>query len=177
MDGGTVVGTAVGVATLFFVLITLIWGSGLWGRREKIRIKVTNLACNITSDRELKVYLGMEFRRSGGSDIRDIKQVVIRPDQEISDELSQYFELDSEGSFIIDTRIELPRDKFMSSYDKWEHPTYRISPNTQNPPQRSEVMQIASQLNQKSYKIGLVWYDNDKITWKTISPEYFAKWV
>ena len=124
MDGGTIGVIAIGGATFLLVIISLIFGSGLWTRREKVKIKVTGLSCNLTNEGELKVYLGMEFRRSGGSDIRDIKQVIIKPDQEIYDKLSQYYELDSEGTLKIDTRIELPREKFVSSYDKWENPTY-----------------------------------------------------
>jgi len=166
------------VATLIVVIVTLIWGAGLWTRREKVKIRVTGLSDRVDGvERQISVYLGIEFRRSGGNDIRYISRVLRKPDQEIYGQLRQYFELPSDGMMKWDTRIELPRDKFVSSFNNLEPLTYKALPSIQSGVDRDKATQIASQLSQKSYKIGLVWEDNGKTVWKTISTECRGKWV
>ena len=178
MDGVTIAGIAIGVATLILVTISLIWGTGLWRHREKVEIRVTSLSYSVDAiERKIRVYLGIEFLRSGGNDIRYISQVMLKPEQETYNQLKQYFELPPDGIIRIDARIELPRDRMISSYNNLESLAYGAHPNIQSAEDRGKTKQIATQLSQKSCKIGLVWEDNGKTTWKTISPETFAKWV
>jgi hypothetical protein len=173
MEAGTIAVIATAVA------VPLIGGGiGLWRRRNNVRIKVTNVNYVVDGfEREIRVYLGIEFRRSGGSDIRYIRQVILKSDQETYSQLRQYFELPSDGLIQYDTQIELPRDKFVSSFNKLERPTYKALPNIKNAEERDTVTQIAKQLSQKSCKIGLVWEDNVKTTWKTVSTKSRGKWV
>ena len=178
MDWGTIAIIAIGGATLLLVIISLVWGTGLWRRREKAKIKVGPPDYRVDGvEPKIRVYLGIEFLRSGGSDIRYVSQLILKPDQELYEELRQYFELTSDGMIKLDTRIPLPRDKFTSSYNMWEPPTYKALPNIQDTQERDKATQIAKQLSQESYKIGLVWEDNGKITWKTVSTKTSARWV
>lgn len=176
MDDGTIAGLAIGGVTLLLVIISLVWGTGLWRRREKVKIRVTTLDYIVHGvEREIKVYLGIEFRRSGGNEVRYVSQVILKPDQEIYNQLRQYFELPSDGIIQFNTREKLSRDEVAPG--SMPRPTYRALPNIQDTQERNKASQIASQLSQKSYKIGLVWEDTGKTTWKTISTEDFAKWV
>jgi len=169
---------AVIVGLLAIAVPLIIWGTGLWRRREKAKIKVGPPDYRVDGvEPKIRVYLGIEFRRSGGNDFRYARQVILKPDQEIYGQLRQYFDLPSDGIIKIDTRIELPRDKFASSYDMWGPPTYKALPNIQAVEDWDKAKQIASQLEKKSYKIGLVWEDNGKITWKTVSTKTSARWV
>jgi hypothetical protein len=65
----------------------------------------------------------------------------------------------------------------ISSYNYLESLAYEAHPNIQIAEDRDKAKQIATQLSQKSCKIGLLWEDNGKTTWKTVLPENFAKWV
>lgn len=176
MDTATIATLVIGGATLLLVVVSLVWGTGLWKRREQVTIRVTSLSYAADGVlREIKVYLGIEFRRSGGNDVRYVSQVILKPDQEVYEELRQYFELPSDGMIKLDTRIPLPRDEVAST--SMPHPTYKALPNIQDTQERDRATQIATRLSQKSYKIGLVWEDNGKTTWKAVSTEAFGKWV
>lgn len=178
MDGMTIAGIAIGVATLILVTISLIWGTGLWRHREKVEIRVTSLSYSVDAiERKIRVYLGIEFLRSGGNDIRYISQVMLKPEQETYNQLKQYFELPPDGIIRIDARIELPRDKFTSSYGRWEPRAYKALANILNTEELDKATQIATQLKQKPHKLGLVWEDTGKTTWKTVSTETSGKWV
>ena len=178
MDTATTWAIVIGGATLLLVIVSLIWGTGLWKRREKVKIRVTTLNYGVHFDPQaIDVDLAIEFHRTGGNDIRYVHQVLLKPDKEIYNQLRQYFELPSDGIIKLGQRMELPRDKFISSRGFIPKLTFEVSPNLRNKIERSEVESIASQLSQKSYKIGLVWEDNGKITWKAVSTEAFGKWV
>ena len=168
------------MAGLILGLVNFLWGViSFWTRREKLKIRVTSPSYAIDGiHRQIRVYLGIEFRRSGGADIRYISRVILKPDQETYSQLGQYFNLPSDGIIRYDTRIELPRDKVMSSFNNIVHrTTYKALPEIKNAKDRDKATQIARQLKQKTCKIGLVWEDNDKTIWKTVSPDNFMNWV
>lgn len=179
MGVGTIAGIAIGGATLILVIISLIWGAGLWRYREKVKIRVTRFDYEITREREFQIYLDMEFCRSGGRNIRYVSQVFIKPDHETFSQLVQYFELPADGliksDIKPDMRIELPGDKSIVPCINIPIPIYRKS--TLEPIPRSVVTPIASQLKERCYKVGLIWEDTSNVMWKEISTDDFAKWV
>ena len=60
----------IGLLTLALVIFTIVWGTGLWTHRERVKIKITTLGYSINMvEKKITVYLGYELQRSGGKEI------------------------------------------------------------------------------------------------------------
>jgi len=148
----------------------------LWTRREKVRIKITGIDYRVHGvKKELKVYLGSELHRSGHKEIRYINQVCLKPERQRYSELCHYFNLSDDGLVKFNGRIKLPRDTIV----RWptDDPSYKALSEIETTDERDKAQQIASKLSQKVHRIGLVWEDTGKTTWKTISKGKYGKWV
>ncbi len=166
----------ISLATLALVIFTIVWGTGLWTRRERVKIKFTNIDYRIIAPKQeirVRVYVGGEFQRSGEKEIRYINQVIFQPDKKLYNKLSKYFNLPASGLIKINTRLKLQREVIVALSPSY--PDYAMRSGVQEQP--LAIQKIAEELAQKTYKVGLVWEDKpDKIKWKTITPEDFEEW-
>jgi hypothetical protein len=164
---GPIIGVAVPVA-LFF-----------WARREKVKIKITGLDCRVHGiDRKLTVYLGNELQRSGGKEIRYITQVLLKPEKQTYGELRNYFNLPDDGLIRFGGRIKLPSDTIVPLYKPQfaTYPEFAAVSRIQED-ELGSIQAIADKLSQKTHRVGLVWEDSGKTTWKTVSKEDYGKWI
>ncbi len=170
----------ISLITLALVIFTIVWGTGLWARREKVKIKITSISYGVNdSDGIVKVYWGGEFKRSGRDGIRYITQILLKPDGQKHAELQQYFSLPQDGVIRINERLELPRHKIVSSGhgDTAFYPDYDAFKETKDAKKWKIVRQIASELGQDTHEIALVWEDKpNKIKWKAIRPADYGQW-
>ena len=172
----------ISLATLTLVIFTIVWGTGLWVRREKVKIKFSSINYKVDPSKpEIKVYWGAEFQRSGQKDVRYIKQILLKPDKQTYRKLCKYFELPEDGMIRINEPLRLPRDARVTPIQSGEppfHPVYPALPGLpRSAEQRDEAQQVANELSQKTHKVGLVWDDGGKTTWKTIAKEDYGQWV
>jgi hypothetical protein len=171
----------IGLVTLALVIFTIVWGTGLWKHRERVKIRITTLDYSIDSvGRKITVYLGYELQRSGGKEIRYTTQILLEPDKQTYSKLCEYFKLPEDGLIRINERLKLQRDNIVSPYMGGATPSklvYPALPGIQDAKQRDIAQQIASQLSQRVHKVGVVWEDDGKTTWKTISKEDHGKWM
>jgi len=170
----------ISLATLVLVIFTIVWGTGLWLRREKIEIKIESMCYNVDDVyRKVKVYWGGKFKRSGRKETRYITKIYFKPDRQTYGELQQYISLPGDGVIKIDTYIELPRDKIgYSGYgDEAFYPEYDAFSETNSTEKWRIARQLASELSQKRFEVGLVWEDGGKTKWKMISSGELGKWV
>jgi hypothetical protein len=169
-----------GVLALMLAAIGIIWGKGLWARREMVKIKITSISYRVDdSSRIIKVYWGGEFKRSGGDEIRYIAQILIKPASQTYTELQQYFSLPNDGVIRINERLELKRAKIVSSGhgEGAFYPDYAALPEVKEAEKWKTARQKSSELGQKQHKVCLVWEDGGKAKWRTISPKELGKWV
>jgi len=177
MDGMTIAGIAIGVATLILVTISLIWGTGLWRHREKVEIRVISLDYIVYANgRHFGLHPHIELRRSGGKDTRCVRALYVMPlDEQTYSELSKHFKLPEDGQIAVFSRTELPRDKIVEfTGGRITFPSLRASENHQA---LSYVKQIVTLYGEKDHKIAIRWEDTDKVTWKTIPEGKFRMWV
>ena len=171
----------IGLIGLALVMVTIVWRTGLWTCRERVKIKITTLDYTVDSvEKKITVYLGYELQRAGGKEIRYTTQILLKPDKQPYSKLCEYFELPEDGLIRINERLKLQRDNIVSLYvggGTPVHPSYRALSGIQNTKQRDIAQQMASQLSQKIHKVGLVWENGKKITWKTISKEDHGNWI
>jgi hypothetical protein len=166
----------IGLATLVLVIFTIVWGTGLWTRREKVKIKITKLeytALELTDS--IMVWLSCDVWMSGGKDIRYITGFRLKPDEHTYSQLCNYFDLPKDGLIKLNQRIELRRDEIKPTSGLRVH--YPALPAKKASMQ--EAKEATSLLTQERRKvnIGLVWDDSSKTTWKKISKENYGKWV
>jgi len=171
----------IGLVTLALIIFTIVRGTGLWKHRERVKIKITTLDYIIDSaEKKITVYLGYELQRSGGKEIRYTTQILLKPAKQTYSKLCQYFKLPEDGLIRISEQLKLQRDNIVSPYmggGTPSKPVYAALPGIQNAKQRDIAQQIASQLSQRVHEVGVVWEDDGKTTWKTISKEDHGKWV
>ena len=160
----------IGLVTLVLVIFTIVWGTGLWTRREKVKISVTKPSYSANdSDRVLRVFWSCELQRSGEKEIRYITQIQLKPDKQVYNELRQYFNLPEDGVIRITNRLELARGKIVSTghgVDKGVYPEYKAFIETKDIEKWKIARQLASELEQKVFEVGLVWEDGGKTKWK-----------
>ncbi len=152
-----------------------------WKQREIIKIRIPQKVDYkvIIAKQKLVVYLGLEFRRSGGREIRYITRVILKPDEQLYSELQQHFKLPKEGEIEINNRVKLPRDEIVPLYkpELANYPEFMaISGIREN--QLEGIQTVADNLSLKTLKVRLVWDDDGKKTkWKKISEEDYGGWV
>lgn len=177
MDINTI-GLIIAGITLVFVIIGFFFGPRPWTRKEKVKIKFTISYRVPGHTPQIKVYWGDEFLRSGGKEIRYTKRIVLKPDKHTYRKLCKYFALPKNGEIEINERLPLPRDVIVSSHQGGEpplYPDYAMLPGVQE--KWNTLQKIASELSQKTHKVGLVWEDSGKTTWKKVPQEKLGKWV
>jgi len=161
----------IGLLTLALVIFTIVWGTGLWAHKEKIKINITKPSYSVNEfDRVLRVFWGCELQRLGGEEVRYISQICLKPDAQVYRKLQEYFSLPQDGVIRINKRLELARGKIVSSGhgDEAAYPEYEAFKETTGIEQWKETRHIASELKQKVFKVGLVWEDGRKTKWKMI---------
>ncbi|MBN1862587.1 MAG: hypothetical protein JW790_02980 [Dehalococcoidales bacterium] len=83
----------IGIITLVLVIFTIVWGTGLWARRERAKIKTRGLHFQFKlGDRIVFKLNRTELQRSGNKELRSVKGILLRLDKSLHDELSQYID-------------------------------------------------------------------------------------
>ena len=176
--------------SIFIVIISAVFEAlksfwDFWIRRERIKIRFEEPTYKVTVrdsgvQRIIRLYWECEFRRLGGEDVRNIKQIQLKPAKEPYGKLKQYFKLPEDGVIKINKSLELPRGKKVTSAFGGTpvYPEFGVLPATpRDTGTRDEAQVIANELSGKTHKVGLVWDDNEKITWKTVRQEDYGNWV
>ena len=177
MTGSTIVIVVLSVLTFLGVIITIVWGSGLWRNREKTRLKFNQVSYSIRAYKgQLGLWPYMEFWRVGGRDLRYINKVILRPQRDIYEQLRKYFDLPKD-EITLKTRIELPRDAVVSSDSRLPQYSYTALESFNDTQEQQKAGEIAQRLNGAAHTVGLVWEDNNKTIWKTVTPANFEKWL
>ena len=179
LDWLTITGLAVSLLTLLLVIFTIIWGTGLWARREKVKINVTKPSYSVNDfDRVLRVFWSVEVQKLGGQEVRYVAQICLKPDAQIYRELQKYFKLPQDGVIRISKRLALPRGKMASSGhgDEAAYPEYEAVKETKGTEKWKKARQLASELELKRFEVGLVWEDGGKSKWKMIKQEDYG-WI
>ena len=164
----------ISLATLVFVIFTIVWGTGLWTHREKVKFLITKPSYSTNDyDRVLRVFWSCELQRLGGEELRYITQILLKPDRQPYGELKRYFSLPDDGVIRINKRLELARGKIVSSGhgDEAVYPEYEAFKETKGTEKWKIARQLASELSQKVFEVSLVWEDGGKTKWKTIKQE------
>jgi len=167
----------IGSVTLALIIFTIVWGTGLWVRREKIKIRSTKPSYSANDyDRVLRVFWSCELQRSGGEELRYTTHICLKPDAQIYRQLLEYFSLPNDGVIRITNRLELARGKIVSTghgVDTGVYPEYDALMKTNDIEKWGKSRQLLSELNQKGFEVGLVWEDkpNKKPKWRKINQE------
>jgi hypothetical protein len=167
----------ISLATLVLVIFTIVWGTGLWARREKVEIKTTGLNYKTLEDRITLKLFSTEIKRSGEKEVRCLNQIWLKPDKHSYNELRQCFSLPENGELMLaEGRLEL-RKGYPKLVERWNDYEYSALVDMKQDEQRNKVNRILSEMSKRTFEIGLVWDDSRKTTWKTISPGELGKWV
>jgi len=164
----------IGLATLVLVIFTIIWGTGLWTRREKVKFLVTKPNYNANEyDRVLRVFWSVEIQKFGGQEVHYVAQICLKPDGQTYDKLKRYFSLPDDGVIRINKRLALSRGHIASSGhgDEAAYPEYGTLMKTNDIEKWKIARQLLSELSQKAFKVCLVWEDGGKTKWKTIKQQ------
>lgn len=148
--------------------------------REKVKIKITTLDYRVHGDNEkLRVYLGGEIIRSGKKETRDVTKVYLKPaDSYTYSKLCQFFKLPDDRLIIFAGPILLHKGKkAVLPHGPADYEPVQVRSRNQNTNRRDAAQKTASELEQKSHEVGLVWDDSGKTTWKTVSKADHGKWI
>jgi hypothetical protein len=176
----------ISLITLALVIFGVIWGNGLWARRERVKIKFSIIAYSIdtfNSNIKIQVRWAADLQRFGGRNVRYTRQILIKSDIQKYSELCEYFNLPGNGVIEINEWLKLMRDDIVSPYQAEGRPNYPVFsalqplPIPSDPAKLDAIRQIASELNQKAHKVCLVWDDGRKTKWKRISQKDYGSWV
>jgi len=175
-----IIGLWIGLAVTFILgLVNLLWGPAILVRREKIKISVPrpNYAIHM-HDRVLRVFCSVSFRRLGGEEVRNVDQICLKPDAQTYHKLQKYFSLSNDGVIIIPVQLSLPRGATVSSHNTVgaSHPEYNTLMKTNDMEKWKIAAQAVSELEQKPFKVRLVWEDGGKTMWKKIKQKDFG-WI
>ena len=171
----------ISLITLALVIFGIIWGNGLWARREKIKINIHGPSYTATDfDRRLKVFWTCELQRLGGERVRYTARILLKPDKQTYKKLQKYISLPPDGIIPITNRLELTREEIVS-WGHWNgdvavYPEYEASKKTIGTEQWKTIYQLTSELEQKVFQVSLVWEDGGKTKWKTIK-QGVSGWV
>ncbi|MBA7481583.1 hypothetical protein ES707_17057 [subsurface metagenome] len=174
LDWLTITGLAVSLLTLLLVIFTIFWGTGLWARRERVEINVTKPNYSVNDfDRVLRVFWSCELRRLGGEEVRYTSHICLKPDAQIYHRLKKYFNLPQDGVIRTPNRLELAREKIVSTghgVDTGVYPEYDALMETNDIEKWKIAGQLASELESKRFEVSLVWEDNPskKPKWRII---------
>jgi len=172
----------ISLATLVLVIFTIVWGTGLWVRREKIKIKVTKPAYSANEvDRVLRVFWSCELQRLGGEQLRYTTHICLKPDAQVYHKLKKYFNLPKDGVIRTPNRLELARGKIVLTghgVDTGVYPEYDALMKTNDIEKWKIARQLLSELSQKVFEVGLVWEDkpSKKPKWRIIKQEDYG-WI
>jgi hypothetical protein len=165
----------ISLITLALVIIGIIWGNGLWARREKIKINVTKPSYSANDfDGILRVFWSCELQRLGGNELRYTTHICLKPDTQTCHKLQKYFSLPKDGVIRTPNRLELARGKIVSTghgVDTGVYPEYGALMKTNDIEEWKIARQLLSELSQKVFEVGLVWEDGGKTKWKIIKRE------
>jgi hypothetical protein len=171
------------LVTLVLILFTIVWGTGLWVRREKIKIKVTKPSYIANEyDRELRIIWSCELQRLGGEEIRYTAHICLKPDAQVYHKLEEYFDLPRDGVIRTYNQLELERGKIISTgrgVDTGVYPEYDALIDTGDSEKWKIAKQLSSKLREKEFEVGLIWEDkpNKKPKWRKIKQEDHGKWI
>jgi hypothetical protein len=163
------------------VIVSIVWGTGLCARREKVKVKITNLDFRTQGAKEkLRVYLAGEIRRPGGRAIRTVNRFELKPDSALYNKLRAHFCLPDNGLITYTGPLTIPGDNRRKPLPRGPadyEPVQPASSQESNTTQGGDVQSLTSRLNDTGFELGLVWDDTEKIMWKKISKRDFGKWV
>jgi len=163
------------LATLALVIFTIIWGTGLWARIEKVEIKTSGVNYK-TKRQELITFevSDLEVQRTGQKEIRYLTKILLKLDEEDYGQLKGHVDFHSERELILlDQRIGLPKHKIQRI--PWPQYEWRILDSSEWDKAKEGIQ---DKLSQAIFEVGLVWEDKpNKIKWQTIMKEDYGKWV
>ena len=161
-----IAGPIIGLLTLSVTLWLYFWP-----RREKTKFLIVKPSYTANEgDKVLRVFWSCELQRSGVEEARYVSKICLKPDVKIYRELQKYFSLPECGVITIDKRLKLLRGDIVSSGHGPEaaYPEYEAFKETNDTEKWKIARQLASELSQKAFEVGLVWEDGGKTKWKKI---------
>jgi len=165
----------IGIVTLVLVIFTVVWGTGLWARRERAKIKTRGLHFQFRlGDRIVFKLNSTELQRSGNKELRSVKRILLRLDKSLHDELSQYIDFSQSRELILTGRQGNLRKDEIRTVENWTDYEYKILDGSAWDKAKEKIVE---QLHQATFEVGLIWEDNpSKTQWVRITPEDFDKW-
>ena len=166
--------------TLLVAIVSFVFGQRPWTRRERIKINVHKPGYSANDfDRVFRVFWSCELQRLGGEELRYTTHICLKPEAQIYHKLQKYFSLPEDGVIRITNRLELARGKIVTTgygVDTGVYPEYNALIRPNDIEEWKIARQLALELEQKVFKVRLVWEDGGKTKWKMIKQEYHG-WI
>ena len=186
MDTGTIVGLAIGGATLLLVIISLIWGPGLWTRREVVVFEEElNLNINPIRRKPSKSFpqhieqigfaLNFCLKRKSGEKERFVQSAYLQLDKALCQALSEYFEVPpdcavrKECSPPVELKRNLPQRFHILSHPDWKlkpkmENLYRQLQDSDDSHVKDEIRKVEEIIGKLGDEYEIGWTDTDENT-------------